>query len=40
MARPSGYIVTLGWPSETGEFTEWAPRANDLVHAVGFGGAE
>ena len=25
MARPSGYIVTLGWPSETGEFTEWAP---------------
>jgi hypothetical protein len=24
MARPSRYIVTLGWPSETDEFTEWA----------------
>jgi hypothetical protein len=24
MARPSGYIVTLGWPSEMDEFTEWA----------------
>src|SRR5882757_7161178 len=27
MARPSGYIVTLGWPSEMGEFTEWAHSA-------------
>ena len=37
MARPTGYIVTLGWLSETGEFTEWALTPFCFVRREGTG---
>ena len=35
MARLPWYIVTLGCPSETGEFTEWAHKATVDPNAMG-----